>query len=198
MRRFGLACLIWLFSLPALANTAVQAGQASQEDEAVWRMLRNGGVLLLMRHAQTVPGTGDPAGFRLDDCATQRNLSEEGRAQARRTGEAFRQRGIALKEVRTSAWCRCVDTAQLAFGKSQVWLALNSFFNSSSDGSGQTAEVLAAVSEVKAPHNWMLVTHQVNITALTGEWPSSGEILVARPPGRPGEKLQVIGRLRVP
>lgn len=186
MRRFGIFFAIWLFSSSAWG------------DEAIWRQLQDGGYVLLMRHAQTVPGTGDPPEFSLDDCATQRNLSEAGRAQAKRTGEAFREHGIQLAEVRSSAWCRCVDTARLAFGRVTVWPALNSFFGARGNESRQTAEVLQTVAKVKPPENWMLVTHQVNITALTGDWPDSGEIIVTKPSATPGGKLEVIGKIKVP
>lgn len=157
-----------------------------------WALLREGGVAVLIRHAQTEPGLGDPAGFRLDQCQTQRNLSAEGRAQARRLGEAFRQAGVRLDEVRSSAWCRCIDTAQLAFGQATVWPALNSFFR---DGSGeaQTAEVRQALQGLQRPRNWVLVTHQVNITALTGEVPSMGEVLLTRPQAD-GRALRVLAR----
>lgn len=170
---------------------------ASAQD-AVWEMLRTGGYVLLMRHAQTVEGTGDPPGYSLDDCKTQRNLSEAGRAQARRTGEAFRARGIALDEVRSSAWCRCLDTARLAFGAATVWPPLNSFFDAPERRPQQTTDVQALIGNVKPPKNLMLVTHQVNITALTGEAVASGEIFVVTPPAGPGERLRVVGRLKVP
>lgn len=179
------ACLIAaplaLLRPPAFAQTA-----------DFWALLREGGVAVLIRHAQTEPGLGDPAGFRLGHCQTQRNLSPEGQAQARRLGEAFRQAGVRVDEVRSSAWCRCVDTAQLAFGQATVWGALNSFFR---DGSGetQTAEVLQALNGLQRPRNWALVTHQVNITALTGEVPAMGEVLLARPQAE-GRGLRVLAR----
>lgn len=186
MRRWIGMMVFWLFSSPAMA------------DEALWQQLREGGYLLLMRHAQTVPGTGDPPGFRLDDCATQRNLSEEGKAQARRTGEAFRQRGVRIDAVRASAWCRCTETAQLAFGQADKWPALNSFFESPESRERQTEEVRRTARTLSAPQNWMLVTHQVNITALTGDWPASGEIIVVKPVAGPDGHLPVVGKLRVP
>lgn len=185
MRR-GIGLLLWLLC------TSVSA------DDALWEKLRAGGYVLLMRHAQTVAGTGDPPGFSLDECSTQRNLSDEGRAHARRTGEAFRARGITLAEVRSSAWCRCIDTANLAFGRSTVWPALNSLFDAPERKERQTAEVLAYVRGTRAPRNLMLVTHQANIAALTGYGASSGEIIVARAPVKPGEPLAVVGRLKVP
>jgi broad specificity phosphatase PhoE len=178
-RRFLAACA-WL----AAGGTRAQAAD-------FWARLREGGNLVLMRHALTDPGVGDPPGFRLGDCATQRQLSAEGREQARRTGEAFRREAIRLDEVRSSAWCRCVDTAQLAFGRHVVWAPVNSFFGAASSREAQTREVLAAARTLRAPANWMLVTHQVNITALTGEYLSMGEVFVTRPEG---ERLRVLAR----
>ena len=88
-------------------------------------LLRAGGVVLALRHA-LAPGTFDPPGFRLGDCSTQRNLSEEGRAQARRAGAWFEARNLKPARVRSSPWCRCVDTAVLAFGAADSWAALGS------------------------------------------------------------------------
>ena len=186
MRHAGVGFILWMLCLVASA------------EDAVWEQLRAGGNVLLMRHAQTEPGVGDPPGFTLGDCRTQRNLSAEGRAQARRTGEAFRARGIALSEVRTSAWCRCVDTASLAFDNASVWPALNSFFEAHQHREARTEEVQALIRTVKPPRNVMLVTHQVNITALTGEAISSGEIFVVRALEKPGGQATVVGRLKVP
>ncbi|MDZ7592786.1 MAG: histidine phosphatase family protein [Rubrivivax sp.] len=103
-----------LAPLPALAD-----------DEDAAQRLRAGGVVVALRHA-LAPGTFDPPGFTLDSCATQRNLSDEGRAQARRIGQWFRARGLQPAVVRTSPWCRCVDTATLAFGGAETWAALGS------------------------------------------------------------------------
>lgn len=185
MRHAGIGFILWAFSVIAWA------------DESAWKQLQTGGYVLLMRHAQTEPGVGDPPGFALGDCRTQRNLSPEGRAQAQRTGEAFRTHGIALREVRTSAWCRCVDTATLAFDNAVVWPALNSFFGGPERREAQTQQVKELVRTVRPPRNLMLVTHQVNITALTGEAVAPGEIFLVRPGGSDGQ-LQVVGRLKVP
>jgi len=185
MRHTWIGIVLWAFCLVAWA------------DESVWKQLQEGGNVLLMRHAQTEPGVGDPPGFTLGDCRTQRNLAPGGRAQARRTGEAFRNRGIVVNEVRTSAWCRCVDTATLAFDNATVWPALNSFFGAADRREAQTEQVKEIVRTVRAPRNLMLVTHQVNITALTGEPVASGEIVVVRPGGKDGH-LQIVGRLKVP
>src|SRR6478752_9352840 len=99
-----------LFLLPTL----VAATQA-RADEALWRLLKAGGQVVLMRHAATTPGAGDPDGMVLHDCGTQRNLSDEGRAHARQVGEAFRARGVHVAQVLSSPWCRCLETARLAF-----------------------------------------------------------------------------------
>lgn len=183
MRRAGIGIILWLLSLGAFAQ------------DSVWEQLRTGGYVLLMRHAQTEAGVGDPPGFMLGDCRTQRNLSAEGRAQARRTGEAFRNRGIVLSEVRTSAWCRCVDTATLAFDNATVWPALNSFFEAAERKDSQTAQVKEFIRNARPPANVMLVSHQINIMALTGEPVASGEIIVVRAAKDGG--IDVVGRLKV-
>ncbi len=96
---------------------------------------------ILIRHA-LAPGTGDPENFQLDDCATQRNLSVAGREQARRLGDALKQRGIAVKQVLSSQWCRCLETAELmAVGEVEPFPALNSFFRDRATEPTQTAQV---------------------------------------------------------
>jgi hypothetical protein len=94
-------------------------------DELLWAALKEGGHVILIRHATTDPGTGDPPGFKLGDCSTQRNLSEAGRIEARRIGDAFAQRSIPVGEVRSSRWCRCLETARIAFGSVQPWAMLD-------------------------------------------------------------------------
>ncbi len=191
-RRLFLAGSASTIALPALLPTSLGA-QTSDSPAGFWDLLRAGGCVVLMRHAVTVAGVGDPPGFRLEDCSSQRNLSDAGRAQARALGEAFRRERVELAEVRSSAWCRCVDTAQLAFGRHTVWTPLNSFFQVG-DRASQTRAVMQDVARLKAPANWMLVTHQVNMTALTGEYPASGEVFVTRfDPAQP-ERLRLLAR----
>lgn len=151
-------------------------------DTPFWRLLREGGCVVLMRHAQTVAGVGDPPGFQLGNCASQRNLSEAGREQARRLGVAFTRERVRVDEVRSSAWCRCTDTAQLAFGPHTVWAAINSFFRDG-DGADATREVARFLSSWPAQRNAVLVTHQVNISALTSEFPAMGELFLLRADG---------------
>jgi phosphohistidine phosphatase SixA len=176
--------LLLLAAVPALAEQGADEG-------AAWAALRRGGHIALMRHAVTVPGVGDPPGFRLDDCATQRLLSEAGREQARRIGAALRDNGVKAGRVLTSAWCRCVDTADLmAVGPVEVFEPLNSFFANSDAEPRRTTEVKNLIRTWDGPGTLVLVTHQVNVTAITGIYPTLGEIVVLRPDGTS------IGRLK--
>ncbi|MGV0759736.1 histidine phosphatase family protein [Tistrella mobilis] len=133
----------------------------------------------LMRHA-TAPGTGDPDNFRLDDCATQRNLSETGRAEARETGRLLRAAGLADALVLTSRWCRATDTArELGLGEVDPFPPLDSFFRDRSREDAARRDILARIAERKAGDPpLIMVSHQVNITAVTGIFPASGEIVV--------------------
>lgn len=143
-----------------------------------WAALRQPGAIAIMRHA-LAPGTGDPAAFRLDDCSTQRNLDERGREQARAIGAALRANGIAVDRVVSSQWCRCLETAELlGFGAVEPLPSLNSFFRDYSRRDAQTAETKAFLGALPAGQRVVLVTHQVNITALTGAYPASGEVFV--------------------
>jgi broad specificity phosphatase PhoE len=180
-------------SLLGLALGAPALVQAQETNPDFWALLRQGGNVLLMRHAQTVPGIGDPPNFKLGDCSTQRNLNEVGREQSRRVAAAFQRENIAPDDVRSSAWCRCVDTADLAFGRHTVWSPINSFFQRSGR-EPQTLEVLQALKTFKAPRNLVLVTHQVNISALTGSFVAMGEILLTRPGQLTDGRLRVLAR----
>jgi phosphohistidine phosphatase SixA len=166
--------------VPTLLALFLAAGPA-RADEALWAALAEGGHVALMRHA-LAPGTGDPESFRLDDCGTQRNLDQTGREQARRIGQAFRERGVIVGQVLSSQWCRCLETAKfLALGEVYPFPPLNSFFGDREHAPKQTAVVraLLANTDPEGP-SLVLVTHQVNITALTGIFPRSGEIVVLR------------------
>ena len=172
---------------------AVLGPSPARAEDAVWEALRGGGKIVLLRHASTEPGLGDPPGFRLDDCATQRNLSEAGRAEARRIGAAFVRRAVPVARVLSSRWCRCVETARLAFGRVEPWSPLDSFFDDRSREPQQTRAVLTLIAAPFTGGNLILVTHQVNITALTGIVPAMGEMVVLSP--EPGGKFRIVGRL---
>jgi phosphohistidine phosphatase SixA len=196
---FALQFGLKLFLLCAIFFSTHVAHAANES----WAMLARGGYAIVMRHAVTVSGVGDPPGFVLDDCTTQRNLSTEGRAQAERWRASIEQYKVPIGEVFSSAWCRCLDTAQLAFGNVALttkWSALNSFFESAQNQPAQTATVkkrLPALLEgnKKRGKNVVLVTHQVNITALTGVAPQSGEAVVIELDTQ--RKIRVVARLLV-
>lgn len=162
------------FALIVAAWTLVGAAAA---DEATWQALNEPGAIAIMRHA-LAPGTGDPANFTLGDCTTQRNLSDRGRAQARRIGAAFKNRGITFDGVYSSQWCRCLETAELLdLGEVTEFAALNSFFADRSKRGEQT-ETVRTFLAARPGERLMLVTHQVNIAALTGRRTRSGEVIV--------------------
>ena len=181
----SLAALCFLL-LPSAAQAAA---------ESVWDRLRAGGLVIMLRHANA-PGTGDPAGFRVDDCATQRNLSAEGRAQAAALGAAFRERGVPVGRVVSSRWCRAIDTARLAFGSAEIVPALDSLFGRRDQAEAQNAEIRAIIrSWSSRDTNLVMVTHNANIAALTGLSTADAEAIVVRP--EPGDRLEVIGRVRL-
>jgi phosphohistidine phosphatase SixA len=163
---------------------------------ATWSLLQQGdtGYVVMMRHA-LAPGTGDPPNFRLEDCSTQRNLSAQGRAQARQIGEAFRRRGIKVSRVLSSQWCRCLETARLLnLGPVKPFTPLNSFFRDRSAIARQTTEVREFITANRnTVGTIILVTHQVNITALTDIVPQSGESVVLR--ANEQDQVEVIGRI---
>ncbi len=165
----------------------------ASETGAIWQALRSGEHVVLLRHA-LAPGTGDPPQFVLDDCGTQRNLSAAGREQAKRIGELFRANGIEEAKIYSSQWCRCLETAQLLqLGVVRELPALNSFFNNFRNRDRQTSQIRAWLAEQDLAQPLLLVTHQVNITALTGVYPSSGELVVLRHEG--DGRLTVVGTL---
>jgi phosphohistidine phosphatase SixA len=170
---------------------------AARADEALWSLLKDGGQVLLMRHALTTPGVGDPEGMVLADCATQRNLSDEGRAHAKQVGDAFRARAIPVAQVLSSPWCRCLETARLAFGKEpQALPALGNLFGRGDPQGRQVAQMRALVSRKPGRGNLVLVSHGSTILALTGVSPETGEMVVVTPRG--DGKFTVAGRLAVP
>lgn len=178
--------------LPLAAVGLVTGGPARADD--LLDRLRAGGLVMMMRHAQTVPGTGDPPGFRLDDCATQRNLGEAGRAQARAIGARLRAERVPVGAVRTSAWCRCRETATLLdLGPVQHLQPLDSFFEDRSQRERHREGMIAFIAAWRGPGNAILVTHQVNVTAVVDVFPRSGEIAVLTASAEP----EVIGRLHL-
>lgn len=177
----------------ALLTAALLWAGAAQADESLWRLLKNGGQVVLIRHAQTEPGVGDPPGFALGDCATQRNLSDAGRAQAQRLGAAFRERGVAIAGVLSSPWCRCIETAQIAFGGARTHAGLGNLFEHAQNREAQIAAFRALIAKAPKQGNLVLVTHGSTTLAFTGLSPAPAEIVIVTP-GRRGE-FRVAGRI---
>lgn len=168
-------------------------------DSPTWQRLRTNpvGYVVLLRHAEA-PGSGDPPNFRLDDCTTQRNLSPQGQTQARRIGQAFRQRQVAIAQVYSSQWCRCLETAELLqLGTVKPLPLLNSFFQNRQNGSRQTTALRQLIQRHRqTPGVLFLVTHQVNITEISGIVPPSGGAVVMK--ARDRGSIEVIGELPPP
>jgi broad specificity phosphatase PhoE len=180
----ALLAVVTLLSLPAPALA----------DETLWSLLKKGGQVVLMRHAVTTPGVGDPPGFRLDDCSTQRNLTDDGRRDAQRVGAEFRARGVVVERVLSSPWCRCVETANLAFGKAEISTALSNLFTHPQNRDRQVREMRELIASPRVG-NRVLVSHGATIAALTGISLDTAELLVVTPLG--GGQFAVNGRLSV-
>ena len=142
--------------------------------------LEDGGNLIFIRHAYA-PGGGDPDNFNLNDCSTQRNLSEEGRKQARQIGEFFKKNKIQIDIVLSSEWCRCKETARIAFKNFSTNNFLNSFYSSkyAKNKEKQIEMLNDYVKKYKNNQNLIFVTHYVLISEVLNYAPSSGEIVVS-------------------
>lgn len=183
LRHFTIALLLAVLSL--ISTT-------SQANDATWQALQQGGLVILMRHS-LAPGIGDPPGFERGRCETQRNLSAAGRTQAEAAGRAFRERDIPIAAVYSSSWRRALDTAELmALGSVEPTPWLDSFFRGRGDQASITQTAQEQIAAWQGPGNLLLVTHQVNITALVGRGVGSGEMIVVRPAE---DSFQVVGRL---
>ena len=142
--------------------------------------LEDGGKLIFIRHAYA-PGSGDPGNFNLNDCSTQRNLSEEGRKQAEYIGEFFRNKNIKIDQVLSSEWCRCKETAEIAFTNFSTNSFLNSFYSYkfAKNKSKQINDLNDYIDKFKSDKNLVLITHYVIISEVLNYGPSSGEIVVS-------------------
>ena len=181
-----------LHTLTALLSLSVLAFSALADDG--WASLKQPGATALFRHT-SAPGIGDPPNFKAFECKTQRNLNEIGRAEARKLGEEFRSRKIEVGAVLSSQWCRTRDTARLAFGDLVRYEpSFNSSFLASAEISeAQTAQARAVLANWHGPGVLVVITHQVNITALTGMNTASGEGVVVTASG--DGSLKVLGTI---
>ncbi len=184
-RRSALAGLTAVVAAPVLLvwpdQVAAQATGTLAELAAVWRRERG---VLLVRHAVTEAGLGDPPEFVLGQCRTQRNLSPEGQRASRAMGEWARAQGLKPDAVRSSQWCRCQDTARLAFGQFEDWPPLNSTFAGQGNPTAQMQAMRERLRTMPEGRSEVWVTHQVIMTALTGAYPEMGEGFLVDAQGR--------------
>jgi phosphohistidine phosphatase SixA len=188
-RRHLIAGLAGATTLPALGD-----------DATLLRELRAGGALL-MRHAQTVPGVGDPPGWRLDQCSTQRNLDERGIAHAQRLGRWFAAQQLTVATVRNSPWCRARDTARLVFGRHEDWPALANVFEDRRDADRQAVDFRRFLQAMRPGDLAVLVSHGSTIGHLVGgegAGLATGESVLVRAGATANAPLRVLGRLAVP
>jgi len=178
----------------ALAGILWACSAAAHADGELWQKLQSGGYVVLLRHGLTEPGVGDPPGFKLGDCKTERALNAEGRAESKRLGEAFRRRKIPVAQVLSSEWCRCKDTAELAFGRYEVWPPLNNLFGRHENAAAQRSAILERTSRFRGGGNLILVSHGSTIVQVAGINPAMGEMVVMKPAG--AGKLELIGRMK--
>ncbi len=151
-----------------------------QANENNWKPAQDGDKIIMIRHA-LAPGRGDPEGFNIDDCSTQRNLDEIGIRQSKNIGKLFKEKKIKIDQVLSSQWCRCKDTARYAFKKYKEFSALNSTFSPPYDQreKQQIKELKNFVQNWNGKGgNLILVTHYVVILSMTGQAPSSGELVI--------------------
>lgn len=158
---------------------AVQTENTATPDS--WQLVNDGRAIVIMRHA-LAPGMGDPVEFNIDQCQTQRNLSDVGRQQAKNIGDVLRENGVGEAEILSSQWCRCIETAELLdFGEPVEFPVINSFFQDRSTEPAQTSALVERIEDWindGANKVRVLVSHQVNISALTGTYANSGDMLI--------------------
>ncbi len=173
---------VFLLCVPSLAH-ATDAG---------WALLRQGGHVVLLRHAMT-SGTVDPANFDIAKCNTQRNLSERGKQQARKIGALFGARSAPVEKVLSSRYCRCLDTARIAFeAEPEPFEPLDPPSGEEAANARQLSAIVDAVRGYSGSDNLVMVTHLENIKALTGVAPREGEAVIV---GVEGDGLRALGRV---
>lgn len=188
-----LLAIVLILATPGFASHAL----ASPEAIAA---LKEGGRILLLRHAQTHSGIGDPSNFDIADCSTQRNLDHRGHAQAERFGKALKAAGVRIERALSSGWCRCLDTATLILKAAdqsavpvETFEPLNSFFEDREARDRRVREANAAVAAWSGDGVLLMSTHMVNILGMTGRSLVSGGYLVIEPNGD-GYEIVASGR----
>jgi phosphohistidine phosphatase SixA len=182
--RMGLVLALVLLASPAAA------------DASLWAKLQEGGRVALIRHAEAPGGVGDPPGFRLEDCATQRNLSDKGRSQARALGAAIRDHAVPVAKVLSSQWCRCRDTAALMdIGPIEEASTFNNAAVLRDQREALKEGARAVIAAWRGPGTLIVLTHGANVLALTGAQPPEGAIVVVEPDPGSAEKFRLLGRI---
>lgn len=181
---FGLILLAASLSSPAIAS-----------DENLIEHIKSGNSVLMIRHA-LAPGIGDPDGFDLNDCSTQRNLNDQGREQAKSIGQWLRRQGITRVKLYSSQWCRCLETARLMqMGEVTALAALNSFFESPQDREPKLMALRKFIQDnSRSDELIIMVTHQVTISGITGEWTDSGHGKLVR--SNNNGDIELLGNLK--
>ena len=169
-------------------NTSVKADSKN----ILIQNLKEGGKLIFIRHAYA-PGGGDPLNFNINDCSTQRNLNKTGRIQSKKIGNFFRENQIKIKKIYSSEWCRCKETAYIAFETFETKNFLNSFFSSNfaRNKKSQMIDFKKFLTDWDKKTNLVFVTHYVVITEILGYPPSSGEIVISN------KDLKIVGTLEI-
>ena len=175
----------WMCSLRRLAIlvlVGVAAPAAWADDEAIWSLLKRGGQVVLIRHGLTTPGVGDPPGMKLEECATQRNLSDEGKREAQLLAKALRSHAVPVGTLLSSPWCRCLDTARIVFGKEpHIHAALGNLFGRPDRAVAQVEALKKLMAERAGRSNLFMVTHGSTTLALTDISPATAEMVVLTP-----------------
>lgn len=181
----------------ALSLALIGAGTAGvRADEAGLRAAVSGGSVIMIRHGLTTPGTSDPLGFKLEDCATQRNLIDEGREESRRLGRLFRNHGVKIDRVLSSEWCRCIETAELiGAGQVEKSVALNNLFGRPQNREAQVRAMRNLIESWTGPGNLLLVTHGANMGALMGINPETAAGVVLQPAPNTSDGFRGVGRI---
>jgi phosphohistidine phosphatase SixA len=186
MHSFRIAALVCFFLYAVSAHA----------DEAALNALKAGGHIVMIRHSLTTPGSGDPPGFDISDCKTQRNLVDAGRDEAKKFAALLRANGVKIERVSSSQWCRCVETARLMeFGEPEIATALNNLFGRPEPRAAQVAGMREIVSGWKGTGNLLLVTHGITMAALVGIDPATTTGVVLAPAPRTKEGYRLVGRI---
>ena len=195
----GVLCQLGRVAPGVLAiSLVITAGPAADDSKEAWAALVKGGHVALIRHGSAPPGYGgDPPGFKIDDCQTQRNLDEIGREQARSLGEAFRNHGVRVDRILSSPWCRCLDTARLmAVGPVESSWALVP--DTGPNPPVRLLQLKEIVSAWHGPGTLVLVTHAFTVRALMGFLPIQGETVVLKPGSGNPAGADLVGRIPAP